>query len=145
MTHTDESDNTVALHMSWDLKALGGLWDQLDALSESRAWSPALKNKTMLVLEELLVNAITYGGQRPETGFLEVVLREQPAYLLMDIRDNGEAFDPFSLPVPDIEADLDSRPIGGLGVFLTKALSSSFYYERKEGLNHVHLCIQTQD
>lgn len=145
MTHTDESDNTVALYMSWDLNALGGLWDQLDALSESRAWSPALKNKVMLVLEELLVNAITYGGQRPETGFLEVVLREQPACLLVDIRDNGEAFDPFSLPAPDIEADLDSRPIGGLGVFLTNALSSSFSYQREEGLNHVHLCIQAKD
>jgi len=145
MTPTNESGNTVALHISWDLNALGVLWDQLDALSETRAWSPALKNKAMLVLEELLVNAITYGGQRPETGFLEVVLHEQPACLLMDIRDNGEAFDPFSLPAPDIEADLDSRPIGGLGVFLTKALSSSFSYVRKEGFNHVHLCIQAQD
>lgn len=145
MKYTDGSDNTVILRISWDLNALGGLLDQLDALGQSRAWPADLKNKAMLVLEELVVNAITYGGRQPETGLLEIQLCEQAAGLLVDIRDNGLAFDPFSLPAPDIDADLDSRPIGGLGVFLTKELSSSFAYERKDGLNHVHLCIQAQD
>jgi anti-sigma regulatory factor (Ser/Thr protein kinase) len=40
---------------------------------------------------------------------------------------------------PDIQAGIDERPVGGLGVFLVKRLMDRVHYRRSEGHNHVHL------
>jgi serine/threonine-protein kinase RsbW len=142
MKNPDESDNTVLLQISWDLDALGGLLDQIEALSEARSWAPSLTNKTMLVLEELIVNALTHGGRQIESGVVRVHIDERQEGLMLEIYDNGDAFDPLVFPAPDLDADLDSRPVGGLGVFLTMQLSSSLSYERIDGFNHVSLCLK---
>jgi len=138
----DEPENALTLQVPWSLQAMGDLLVRLETHADQQGWSPALTHKAMLVVEELVVNAISYGDQQPDAGKLEARLQAQSDGLHIDIRDNGRAFDPFSQSAPDIDADLDSRQVGGLGIFLTKELSSSFHYERKDGLNHVHLCIQ---
>ena len=39
------------------------------------------------------------------------------------MRDDAPPFDPFvEAPAPDLDADLDARPIGGLGVHLIRSL-----------------------
>ncbi|MEK7346552.1 MAG: ATP-binding protein [Pseudomonadota bacterium] len=145
MKNSDSSASTVIIRIPWALNALSGLLDQLDTWGRHQGWSAALKNKTMLVLEELVVNAITYGERQPESGFLEVRLCDEGTCLRIDVLDNGIAFDPFSLAAPDIDADLDSRPVGGLGIFLTKELSASFSYQRINEMNHVRLSMDAGD
>jgi hypothetical protein len=55
------------------------------------------------------------------------------------VEDDGKAFDPFSLGTPDIDAGLDDRAVGGLGVHLVKELMDEFDYRFIDGRNHVHL------
>ena len=142
MKNLNVSDGTVHLQIPWNLGALGGLLDQIEALSEARSWAPSLTNKTMLVLEELIVNALTHGGRHIESGVVRVRINERQEGLMLEIYDNGDAFDPLVFPAPDLDADLDSRPVGGLGVFLSIKLSSSLSYERKDGFNVVRLCLE---
>ena len=49
-------------------------------------------------------------------------------------RDNGAATTPLAHPVPDLEADLDQRPIGG-GIHLVRELSQRTVYRREDGWN----------
>ena len=47
-----------------------------------------------------------------------------------EIVDEGVPFDPTAAPDPDVEADIDERSIGGLGVHLVKAMVETFQYQR---------------
>jgi len=49
--------------------------------------------------------------------------------------DDGEAFDPTAVAMPDISAPVAERDIGGLGIFMVKKMSKSVSYERKDGCN----------
>ena len=53
--------------------------------------------------------------------------------------DDGDPFDPFTAPVPDLAASIEERDIGGLGVHLVRTLATRFAYERADGRNVVTL------
>jgi serine/threonine-protein kinase RsbW len=58
---------------------------------------------------------------------------------VIDINDDAKAFDPLSAPKPDIHAPLEERAIGGLGVYIVKALMDRVSYDYADGRNHVRL------
>ena len=123
----------------WRLNALDEVRQKLAVLVQSECWSDELHHQALLVIEELIVNAVTYGGQTPESGVLEVALQSDPELLHIHVRDNGVAFDPFALTNPDTEASLEERRIGGLGLFLVKQLSVIHGYRYTDGMNCVHV------
>ena len=53
-----------------------------------------------------------YGGQG---GFFEIACALRDNEIVVTIMDHGKKFDPNSVPVPDIGADLEHRRIGGPG------------------------------
>ena len=52
-----------------------------------------------------------------------------------EVSDDGRAFDPLKVPPPDLESDLQSRPVGGLGVHFIKTLMDEVSYRREGGRN----------
>ena len=92
-----------------------------------------------LVIEELVVNAVNYGGQPPGQGWVEVCIDAAEDGVSVSIEDNGKAFDPFSVAEPDTELDLDSRAIGGLGVHFVREMTQIQGYERVGVINRVTL------
>ena len=60
--------------------------------------------------------------------------------MTIEMVDDGKPFDPLTeAPVPDVNAPMDERPIGGLGVFLVRKLMDELTYRREEGRNHLTL------
>ena len=60
--------------------------------------------------------------------------------LTMVIKDHGVAFDPTQHAEVDIDADLDDRQIGGLGIHLVRTIMDTMSYERTaNGYNVVTL------
>ncbi len=55
------------------------------------------------------------------------------------IEDDGIAFDPLIAPPPDLDSDIEDRPIGGLGVYLVKEMMDEVEYARADGRNRVTL------
>jgi anti-sigma regulatory factor (Ser/Thr protein kinase) len=88
-----------------------------------------------VALEEIASNVVRHGTRASRIDITFRVTREA---LEIDIDDNGEPFDPFSTPSPDVTQAIDERPLGGLGVFLVRQLTESSY-ERRAGVNHVRL------
>jgi len=72
-----------------------------------------------LAVDEACTNVIThaYDGQG---GPLEITIKAVDGWVEVVIRDWGEVFDPDSIPVPDVEAPLEQRPMGGVGLFLMR-------------------------
>lgn len=102
-------------------------------------YRPVLPN-VELVAEELLVNVFSYAYPEGCTGSAEVALREisfdgEPM-LCFSVKDWGAPFDPFAeAPAPDLTLDTESRPIGGLGVFLIRSVTTHQAYTRENDTN----------
>ena len=56
--------------------------------------------------------------------------------------DTGPPHDPFAaVALPDDTAEVDERPVGGLGLVLIAALASEVHYRREDGKNLISLAI----
>lgn len=92
-----------------------------------------------LAADELITNAIAH-GEAPAGHRIVVTLRHEPDRLVMEIAHRGVAFDPTAeVPAPVLDADLDERPVGGLGVHFAKTLLDGLSYVRRRGTNHLTL------
>ena len=113
--------------------------DGLESTGLQNDWDPVFQMQLALVIEELVVNAVNYGGQPPGQGWAEVRIDAAGDGVSVTIEDNGKAFDPFSVAEPDTELDLDSRAIGGLGVHFVREMTQGHGYERVGAINRVTL------
>lgn len=88
-----------------------------------------------LILEELLVNIISYAYDEGSAGKIRIAASVDGSTVTMEYRDRGRAFDPLEREAPDLDAEIEDRPIGGLGIFLVQELASSVTYERIDDEN----------
>ena len=110
--------------------------EQLPALVEflQRAWQEgALPEATAfpfeLALDEVFMNVVMH-GTTPDGPPREVsvVLRYEGSAVTMVMADDGPPFDPLTLAAPDINAPIEERELGGLGVFLVRELMDEVSY-----------------
>lgn len=89
-----------------------------------------------LALEEIFINVVMHGSDdRHDAVWMEVTLRHEGPWLDMVLRDNGNAFDPLAAPPPDLDAPMEDRPIGGLGIHLIRTLMDEVMYASVNGCN----------
>jgi anti-sigma regulatory factor (Ser/Thr protein kinase) len=89
-----------------------------------------------LSVDELCTNIIQYGYEGREPGMLSLSFDVDDARARLIIRDDGVYFSPDQAESPDIEASLDEREAGGLGIFFVKELMDNVTYNRvDEGVN----------
>jgi len=93
-----------------------------------------------LVVEELACNALAHGAAA-DIG-LRLRMRMDVARLLLEIDDDGPAFDPTAMAAPDLDAGIGERRIGGLGIHLVRQLADSFDYRRHDGRNLVRVTLR---
>jgi len=85
-----------------------------------------------LVADELCSNVINH-GYNGQGGWIEVTVLPVEQGLQLTIRDWGQGFDPAAVPVPDLEAPLEQRALGGLGLFLVRQLMDEVQFETCDG------------
>lgn len=111
----------------------------VEELGQREAWPDSLTFKVNLVLEELGLNILTHGGKssdrRPE---IEIVLTSEDDVLTIEVLDDGQPFDPLEdAPNPNVDASIEDRSIGGLGIHLVRTLMDDLRYQRDDGKNHL--------
>lgn len=117
-------------------EALAALLEQADRFSQGAGLSPTQCHHVRLIIDELVTNALTH-GKTADSKTVSVRLSFDGRELVIDLHDQGQAFDPNALKAPDLDADLESRAVGGLGVYLAKSLSDSLSYRREANGNHL--------
>ena len=96
--------------------------------------------KIELVLEELLVNHVLH-AYGPDEGDSEVICyRQEPAQFCLQIIDAGQPFDPLKQSAPDLTLAPGDRPVGGLGIYLVRAMADEVSYRREAGKNVLTAC-----
>lgn len=99
-----------------------------------------------LALEEALVNVVSYAYDKPG-GMVRIssFIDEAHALWCIQIEDEGKPFDIETTGEPDLDAPLEERQIGGLGVYLIRKLMDGVCYERKGTRNVLTLSVHLPD
>lgn len=97
-----------------------------------------------LALEEVLVNIFNYAYKESGLdGNVEITCTLADARsFIIEIADSGIPFNMLTVREPDVTADIDKRPIGGLGVFFVKRLMDEVHYRREEEKNILTLVVR---
>ncbi len=82
-----------------------------------------------LAVDEACTNIIEHAYQGENRGEIECTCESNDACLTVVLRDHGKPFDPSTVRAPDLDANIDDRAVGGLGVFLMKQLMDEVLFE----------------
>ena len=99
-----------------------------EAVFREEGLNPGLRNVVDLATEELFVNMVTYNTESNE----DILIQMSPHELGLEVSltDYDVArFDPTSAATVDVEAPLDERTPGGLGLYLVMKMVDSIHYE----------------
>ena len=89
-----------------------------------------------LAIEEWVANVIGYAYPKGIRGHVELTAKVVDDVLTLVIKDHGTPFDPTQHAEVDVNAKLDERRIGGLGIHLVKTIMDTMHYERSaDGYN----------
>lgn len=123
-----------------DAGALGRVERFVDAFAAEHGIDAADAARVLVVLEELLTNFQKYGhASEAGPGVADLGLSLDGTRLTIEFADDGAAFDPLTQEGPDLDAPLDERSVGGLGVHLLRSLTDEAHYARREEGNVLRL------
>jgi anti-sigma regulatory factor (Ser/Thr protein kinase) len=101
-------------------------------LERSRC-APDMQDVIDVAVEEIFVNIANYAYQ-PYTGDVTMFIScGDKAEIRFE--DNGKHYNPLEFADPNLETDIFSREVGGLGVYLVKKLVDSIEYSRIDDKN----------
>ena len=90
--------------------------------------------KIELAVVELCVNISRYAFPDGH-GEMAVEIETNDRTATVTISDEGIAFDPRTVPKPDVSWILATGRTGGLGIYLARTLTDRFDYRREDGRN----------
>lgn len=92
-----------------------------------------------LATDEAFTNVVehAYGGESSE--LVKCTCKVSPGGLVVILYDCGKAFDPTLVPEPNLNAPLEDRETGGLGIYFMRKLMDEVHYqpatENSDGCN----------
>ena len=84
-----------------------------------------------LMLDELVTNLVMHGSANDGALTAHIQLQAGQDGITLTLEDNGQPFD----PTPDVEAPLEDRPVGKLGLHFVKSLANQVSYRLENGRN----------
>lgn len=83
----------------------------------------------LLAVDEICTNIIMHGYAGMDPGSIILNVEVTPQMLTITISDFGYAFEPVEPPTPDVNATLEEREAGGLGLFFVFSSVDDIQYE----------------
>jgi anti-sigma regulatory factor (Ser/Thr protein kinase) len=128
---------TLEFHVGADLEALAPLALAVEDALKGIPGADELAFQVNLCVDELATNAVMHGGTA-EPG-IHVTVAIGASEVEVTVSDGGRAHDPLSAPAPDLDAPLDARAPGGLGVHFVRTFMDDVAYRREGGRNVVKM------
>ena len=111
-----------------DLNELKNIVTMTESVFLEEGLEPNLRHVVDLATEELFVNMVTYSTESNEDVLIQMVPHEHGIKVSLTDYDVAR-FDPTSAASVDVNAPLDERTPGGLGLFLVLKMVDYIYYE----------------
>ena len=92
-----------------------------------------------IVLDEVLSNSIRHGLGGTGSHPITVTLQLSGSEIVVQVEDDGVAYDPTQAAAPVFADKLEERQTGGLGMAFVRQLTDSIEYRRIDGHNRLVL------
>ena len=120
------------------VEELSAVSEAVEKLGREEDWTPDVSYAVVLALEEVATNVVRHGGGEEGAAEIEIEVVSTDAEARIEVRDSGKPFNPLhDAPEPDIDAALEDRRIGGLGVHFVRVLMDEASYLREGGRNRL--------
>ena len=108
----------------------------IEELAEEESWSPDVTFQIGLAVEELGVNIVNYGHDDDQAHEIKIVISSEDEAITIEIEDDGHAFNPLvDAPEPDLNAAIEDRTVGGLGIHFVRTMMDEVHYQRQQNKN----------
>lgn len=122
--------------LNGNLRELERLAEEIGRFCAAHSLGDEVAFELNLVLEELFVNTVRHGGCEGLENSARVRLRKA-AGVEVEFRDRGGPFDPTRAEPAAIDAPLEERGAGGLGIHLVRQLMRDVEYRRVDEWNQI--------
>ena len=92
-----------------------------------------------LAVDEASTNIITHGYAEMDPGSIILDLELDADKIIISLTDFGHAFEPDNAPVPDVDAPIEERELGGFGLFFIQQSVDDMKYKTSEDGNTMTL------
>lgn len=92
------------------------------------------KMKVDVIVEEVFINICSY-AYNGATGPCVIELKYDENKIIITFKDKGGQYDPLKRKDPDITLEAEDRPIGGLGIYMTKKMMDEVSYKYENNTN----------
>jgi serine/threonine-protein kinase RsbW len=111
-----------------DFAALGEVFEFADRFISDHAIDESLRNWIKLAIEELFTNMVRHNEGGGEG--IEIRINVQDGRLEIQLIDEDvDRFDPSAVPEVRLDAQIEERRAGGLGLHLVKAIVDEITYD----------------
>lgn len=124
-----------------DLADLPAVYAALEAFAAATDLPDPVRRTLLLIVEELFSNTVSYGYPDGDEDEIGVSVRLGPDHVELMLIDKAVPFDSEVAGDPDIEASVEDRDIGGLGLFLVHQLAKKVSHERDGDTNRTVILI----
>jgi serine/threonine-protein kinase RsbW len=125
----------LSLTLRNDASEISRLVDRIDAFGLEAGLPPDVTFRLALALDEIVSNVIRHGFDDEAEHQILVMLAVADGHVTATVVDDGGAFDPREAPLPDLDAPLEERQSGGLGMHLVRETMDEIDYRRENGRN----------
>jgi|SRR5208337_3413958 len=130
---------STTLVLKNDVSELESVISFVSAVCVRNSIPPETEHDLKLALDEMITNLAQHaypgGGEHHFT--LQITVSNEE--FVARIEDDGVEFNPTKHPIPDLDAPLEERKVGGLGVYLVRQIMTSVEYQHVAGKNVVTL------
>jgi serine/threonine-protein kinase RsbW len=95
-----------------------------------------------MAVDEACANVVDHAYEQMEVGDMEVSCSLNEQDLIICVRDWGRSFNLDEIPDPDVEAPLEDRTLGGLGLYLIKQIMDRVQYTADPEAGNVLLMVK---
>ena len=108
----------------------------IDAELEAVGCDMKVQLQIDVAVEELYTNICNYAYPKGEgTAEITIDTEGDPPVVEISLRDTGKPYNPLEKPDPDVDAEIEDKQIGGLGIYMVKNSMDELKYEYTDGQN----------
>ena len=134
-----EPSGDLTVRLANRLEEIGRLAAVVEQFSATHNLPDSVAFAFNLSLDEVVTNIISYAFNDVQEHPIEVRLHLAGDVLHAEVSDSGRPFNPMDVPTPDLDAPIDERRIGGLGIHIVREMMDSMEYAREGDRNVLRL------
>jgi serine/threonine-protein kinase RsbW len=132
------------LRVPAELGRLGAVRELVRSAADEAAASDACAADMVQAVDEAATNVIVHGhAGRP--GWVEVTVATEDDRFVVTIEDDAPAFDPTTVPEPDLSVHPGERRPGGMGVLLARLCVDEMAYRPRPGGGNILTLVRRFD